>query len=132
MNASKNVLGSDFARVDAHVIQPHEYDDLPEVTDADLERGTWYVDGEIATKEEALAAVRSRLKKQKINLALDSDVLGWYRAQAGGRGYQTLINATLRDAMTTHTLEDALRRVVREELRSQFRPQNAKRTPRTQ
>ena len=47
------------------------------------------------------------LNKQKINRTLDPDVLAWYRSQAGGRGYQTLINATLRQV---------LREVIREEL----------------
>ena len=52
-------------------------------------------------------AFRVALKKQKINITLDPDVLAWYRSQAGGRGYQTLINATLRQV---------LREVIREEL----------------
>lgn len=38
-NASPRSLGSDLARVDAHVIQPHEYDELPELTDEMLARG---------------------------------------------------------------------------------------------
>jgi uncharacterized protein (DUF4415 family) len=31
-------------------------------------------------------------KKQKINITLDPDVVAWFKQQAGGRGYQTLIN----------------------------------------
>jgi len=50
MNASKNALGSDLARVDAHTIQPHEYDELPEITDADLARGTWMINGPPTTE----------------------------------------------------------------------------------
>ena len=50
MNASKNALGSDLARVDAHTIQPHEYDELPEITDADLARGTWMINGQPTTE----------------------------------------------------------------------------------
>ena len=57
------------------------------------------------------------LKKQKINIAVDPDVLAWFKAQAHGRGYQTLINATLREAMRAKTMEETLRRVIREELR---------------
>ena len=34
-------LGSDLARVDAHVIQPHEYDELPEITDEMLAVAIW-------------------------------------------------------------------------------------------
>ena len=37
-------------------------------------------------------------------------------AQAGERGYQTLINDALRQFMERNNLEDALRRVIREEL----------------
>ena len=57
------------------------------------------------------------MKKQKINITLDPDVLAWYREQAGGRGYQTLINATLREAMRGIQLAETVRAVVREELR---------------
>ncbi len=116
MSASNQNLGSDMARVDAHEILPHEYNELPELTEADLERGVWKIAGKEVTPEEGKAAFRSAMKKQKINITLDPDVLGWYRAQAGGRGYQTLINATLREAMTNKTIEDTLRKIIREEL----------------
>jgi uncharacterized protein (DUF4415 family) len=56
------------------------------------------------------------VKKQKINLSLDPDVVAWFKEQAGGRGYQTLINAALRGAMREKSLEETLRRVIREEL----------------
>lgn len=56
------------------------------------------------------------MKKQKINITLDPDVIVWFKAQAGGRGYQTLINAALREAMNRTTLEATLRQVIREEL----------------
>lgn len=35
--------------------------------------------------------------KQQVTVRLDADVLAWLRA--GGRGYQTKLNAVLRDAM---------------------------------
>jgi uncharacterized protein (DUF4415 family) len=56
------------------------------------------------------------LQKQKINIALDPEIVSWFKQQAGGRGYQTLINATLREAMQHQTLEETLRKVIREEL----------------
>jgi uncharacterized protein (DUF4415 family) len=58
------------------------------------------------------------MRKQKINITLDPDVVAWFKQQAGGRGYQTLINATLREAMQQKTIEETLRRVIREELHS--------------
>ncbi|MDR1934792.1 MAG: BrnA antitoxin family protein [Candidatus Accumulibacter sp.] len=54
-------------------------------------------------------------KKQKISIALDPDVLAWFKAKAEGRGYQTLINAALREAMQGAEIAETLRRVIREE-----------------
>lgn len=58
------------------------------------------------------------MKKQKINITLDPDVVAWFKQQASGRGYQTLINATLREATQQKTIEETLRRVIRDELHS--------------
>ena len=117
MSAKKHVLGSDLARVDAHAITPAEYDELPELTEADLGRGVWQIGGKVVTAAEGRSAFSAALKKQKINITLDPDVLAWYRAQAGGRGYQTLINATLREAMRGQQVAATVRQVIREELR---------------
>lgn len=76
-NANNQNLGSDMARVDAHEIRPQEYDELPELAEADLARGVWKIAGKEVTPAEGKAAFSSALKKQKINLALDPDVLGW-------------------------------------------------------
>jgi len=58
--------------------------------------------------------------KTRITIQLDDEVLDWFRAQvhaAGGGNYQTLINDALREhiARQQETLEQMLRRVVREE-----------------
>lgn len=118
MNANKNALGSDLARMDAHVIGMDEYDELPELTDADMRRGVWKIGERVVSEIEGRAAFASAMKKQKINITLDPDVLAWFKQQAGGRGYQTLINATLREAMRGQQIEETLRRVIREELRA--------------
>ena len=57
-------------------------------------------------------------KKLKINLTLDPDVVEWYKARAGGRGYQTLMNAALREGMRGFEITEILRQVIREELRT--------------
>ena len=54
--------------------------------------------------------------KTRITIHLDDAVLQAYKARAGGRGYQTLINETLRDAMRNEQLTALVRAVVREEL----------------
>ena len=113
---SADDLGSNLAVSDAHVIAPHEYTDIPELSDADLARGTWRVAGERVTEAQGKAAFSAAMKKQKISITLDPDVLGWYKQKSGGRGYQTLINATLRHGMLSQTIEDTVRKVMREEM----------------
>ncbi|HHW78081.1 MAG TPA: BrnA antitoxin family protein [Xanthomonadaceae bacterium] len=60
--------------------------------------------------------------KTRITIYLDDEVLAAFRERAGreGKGYQTLINETLRAAITPEAAPvtvEALRRVLREELR---------------
>ena len=60
--------------------------------------------------------------KTRITIRLDDDVLAWFREQvhiAGGGNYQTLINNVLAEHIKDQklSLEETLRRVVREELR---------------
>jgi uncharacterized protein (DUF4415 family) len=59
--------------------------------------------------------------KTRITIRIDDDLLEWFRGQvhaAGGGNYQTLINAALRAFVDAkkESLEDTLRRVLREEL----------------
>lgn len=61
--------------------------------------------------------------KTRITIRLDDDVLQWFKAQvhaAGGGNYQTLINTALREHVERRRepLEETLRRVIREELRT--------------
>jgi len=47
---------------------------------------------------------------------LDTGVIAYFKNKAGTRGYQTLINSALKQAIQHEELEQTLRRVVREEL----------------
>ena len=47
---------------------------------------------------------------------LDRDVVAHFKALAGARGYQTLINDALRQAIDLERTVAILRRVIREEL----------------
>ena len=49
---------------------------------------------------------------------VDDAVLQAFKAKAGGRGYQTLINETLRKSLEADSLTHLIRQVVREELRA--------------
>jgi len=66
--------------------------------------------------DEFSAAVNERLGKQRVSIMLDGSVIAFFKAKAGERGYQTLINQALHQAMTGEQIESTLRRVIREEL----------------
>ena len=55
--------------------------------------------------------------KIRLTMYLDMAVVEYFRSRAGGRGYQTLINEALKQAIEQESLEDVLRRVIREEAR---------------
>jgi uncharacterized protein (DUF4415 family) len=62
-------------------------------------------------------------KKVRITIRLDRDIVDWFRSKVeeqGGGNYQTMLNDALRKyvEMQDQPLEDILRRVVREELKS--------------
>ena len=65
--------------------------------------------------------VKSDPGKTKISIRLDKSVIDAFRAladQAGGGNYQTLINDALVAYLHQHTVLEAVRQVVREELGS--------------
>ena len=68
------------------------------------------------SREEFAAAVDERLGKQRVSIMLDASVIEFFKAKAGARGYQTLINQALHQAMSAEQVEAVLRRVIREEL----------------
>ena len=67
-------------------------------------------------REEFAAAVQEKLGKQRVSIMLDGSVIAFFKAKAGERGYQTLINQALHQAMQGEQMEETLRRVIREEL----------------
>jgi uncharacterized protein (DUF4415 family) len=79
---------TDWKRVDAMTDEDIDLSDIPE----------------ISTEMFARAIVRRGLKpvsrKTQLTLRIDSDVLEWYKKQ--GAGYQTKINALLREYMKAH------------------------------
>ena len=81
-------------------------DDAPIVTQADINRARFRVN--------LLDAPR----KQRVNIMLDTGVIAFFKTKAGERGYQTLINETLKQSIHQEEIETLLRRIVREELAS--------------
>jgi uncharacterized protein (DUF4415 family) len=62
--ASRPRVKSDLARVDAHIIQPEEYEEIPELTDEMFARGVWKRGGRPLSN--ATRAVTLRLRADVI------------------------------------------------------------------
>ena len=55
--------------------------------------------------------------KQRVNIFIDGAVIEHFKTKAGARGYQTLINEALKQAIQAETIETVVRKTIREELR---------------
>lgn len=77
--ASRRTLKSDLAKVDAHAIRPHEYKELPELTEQSLSRAVVNKGGR----------PRSVNPRKLISIRLPVDVIE--RWKATGPGWQTRI-----------------------------------------
>lgn len=75
--AMERVVKSDLAKVDRHVIQPHEYDELPELTDEMMAR---------AVVKRAGRPVASEPRRQ-VTIRLPEKTLSRWRDS--GPGWQT-------------------------------------------
>ncbi len=84
-----------------------EQDEYARATQADLDRAAFRVNFERVPR------------KRRITISLDTGLIEYFKAKAGERGYQTLINDTLRQAIGQDDLEERLRRIIREELHRQ-------------
>ncbi len=79
-------------------------DDAPLVTQEDIDRSRFRVN------------LQEAPRKQRVNIMLDTGVISFFKNKAGKRGYQTLINETLKRAIHDEEIETVLRRIIREEL----------------
>jgi uncharacterized protein (DUF4415 family) len=81
-------------KVDAHVIQPREYDEIPELTDEWFARADLYRGGKLIKRGRPI----SDDPKQLVSLRLDAEVLRWFKST--GAGYQARMGAVLKQHMT--------------------------------
>lgn len=96
MKKNKKDLGSDLAKVDAHVIQPEEYDELPEWTDEMFEKADLYVGGKLVKRGRP----KSEIHANNISIRLDPKVESYFRAK--GKGWQSRINSVLKEWVEKH------------------------------
>lgn len=88
MTESKRAMGSDLAKVDAHVIAPEEYDELP-----DLSADEW------ARKAKKPGPPK---RKEAVSIRLDIDIVE--KLRASGPGWQGRANDALRAFVKRRTL----------------------------
>ena len=91
-------------------------DDAPKLTQADFDRAVFRVSGKKASKAQWQNAVNPRAGKQRISIMLDAPIIEYFRAAAGERGYQTLINDALRRVIEGERVVADVRLAVREEM----------------
>ncbi|MCX7048814.1 MAG: BrnA antitoxin family protein [Candidatus Sumerlaeota bacterium] len=80
-------------------------DEYPKFTQVDFDRAAFRI------------GLKPAPRKQRVTILLDTGLVEYFKAKAGGRGYQTMINETLRHAMASDDLVTRLRYVIREEIR---------------
>ena len=91
MKEKKQNMDEYLARLDAHVIRPEEYEDIPELTDEWFEKADLHVGGKLVRRGRPPSATR----KEAVSIRLSPDVLRHFRAD--GPGWQTRIDEALRD-----------------------------------
>ena len=84
-------------------------DDEAPITQADIDAGKLVL--------RRRTAGRVVQPKKRVTLYLDAVLVDRFKRIAGDRGYQTLINETLKSSVHQADIADTLRQVIREEMR---------------
>ncbi|MBC3874262.1 BrnA antitoxin family protein [Undibacterium flavidum] len=86
------------------------FDDDAPITQSDIKSGKL-----VLRKRATNGVILSN--KQRVNIYLDSAIIEHFKAMAGERGYQTLINDALKQALQAESIEATIKKTIREELR---------------
>ena len=95
---------TDWARVNSMRDKDIDTSDVAELTAETVAGSVIRVGGKVVPRG-----------KKRLTMYLDAALVEYFKAKAGTRGYQTLINEALKQAVERETLEETLRRVLREE-----------------
>jgi len=98
---------TDWERIDTMQDKDIDMSEIPEITEEQMVDAKLRIGGKPVPRG-----------KVRVNMLLDASVVAYFKTQAGGRGYQTLINETLKNNIFHNDLEEILRRVIREELQN--------------
>jgi len=98
---------TEWERINAMEDEDIDTSEVPEITEQQMQKAALRFGGKPVAKG-----------KVRINILLDAGVVAYFKSQAGGRGYQTLINEALKASIRERELESTIRRIIREELRA--------------
>jgi uncharacterized protein (DUF4415 family) len=102
---------TDWVRIKKLKNKEIDLSDIPEVSEEKISNAVLRFGGRRVPKG-----------KVRINILLDADIVAYYKTISGGKGYQTLINESLKQNIFQHDLENILRQVIREELKQNIAP----------
>jgi len=97
MNEKSKNTERDWSKFDAHIVQPEEYDELPELTDEFFEHADLYDGGKLIKLGRPLSASHKVL----LSIRYSPEVVEYFRST--GKGWQTRMDDALREWMKEHT-----------------------------
>lgn len=86
------------------------FDGNAPITQSDIDSGKLVL-------RKRMAGGRVVLPKKRVTLYLDATIVERFKDMAGDRGYQTLINETLKTSLHQADIETTIRKVIRQELK---------------
>lgn len=86
------------------------FDEDAPISQADIDAGRLVLRKRVAG--------RAVSPKKRVTLYLDAALVEHFKDMAGDRGYQTLINETLKSSVRNTDIAETLRQVIREEFKS--------------
>ena len=116
MPKNKRATGSDFAKLDATSDEDiarqitEDPDTAPELTDEMLDESDFYI-GDKFLRHGRGGRPKGSGSKEQVTLRLDREILDHFRA--GGPGWQTRLNDTLRAMITEAGRQGSARRALR-------------------
>ena len=110
-SSTSDVSQANAERLEVRRDEDIDRSEIPEVTEAHMAQAVMRMGG-----------VPVERGKRRVTMFLDAAIVDYFKANAGERGYQTLINEALAECICGHDLEATLRRVIREELERATRP----------
>jgi uncharacterized protein (DUF4415 family) len=95
MPENKRAISTDLDKLDAHEIQPKEYEDIPELTDEWFDKAEFGIGDTVIRPAKRPGRPKSDVAKKLIALRIDPDIIERFRAT--GPRWQSRINAALRE-----------------------------------